>query len=76
MGVMVERVDGVEAGEHRPHEALVVIVVADVDDRLPPGELRRGREVGRSVQGLVCGHVHGNVQYGVERPPAWRRALG
>ena len=47
--MVVERVDGVEAGEHRPHEALVVIFVADVDDRLPSGELWSGREIGRSV---------------------------
>ena len=42
-----------EAGEHRPHETLVVDVL-HVDDRLPPGELRRGREVGRPVQGLYA----------------------
>ena len=53
-------VDGVEAGQDRPHEALV-IVVADVDDRLAADELRGGREVRRPVQGLIRRHVDGNV---------------
>ena len=41
----------VEAGQDRPHEILVVVVVADVDDRFAGGELRRGREVRRPVRG-------------------------
>ena len=53
-------VDGVEAGQDRPHETLVVRVL-HVDDRLAAGELRRGREVRRSVQGLVRRHVDGDV---------------
>ena len=61
-------VDGVEAGQDRPHETLVVIV-ADVDDRLPSDELRRGWEVRRPVQGLVRRHVDGNVQNRIQRPP-------
>ena len=61
-------VDGVEAGQDRPHEALVV-VVADVDDRFAVGELRGGREVRRPVQGLVRRHVDGNVQNRIQRPP-------
>ena len=61
-------VDGVEAGQDRPHETLVVIV-ADVDDRFADGELRGGREVRRPVQGLVRRHVDGNVQNRIQRPP-------
>ena len=60
--------DVVEAGQDRPHETLVVIVV-DVDDRLPSDELRRGWEVRRPVQGLVRRHVDGNVQNRIQRPP-------
>ena len=60
-------VDGVKAGQDRPHETLVRVL--HVDDRLPPGELRRGREVRRPVQGLVRRHVDGDVHNRVQRPP-------
>ena len=53
-----------EAGQDRPHEALV-IVVADVDDGFAAGELRGGREVRRPVQGLVRRHVDGYVHHRV-----------
>ena len=58
----------VEAGQDRPHETLAV-TVADIDDRLPSDELRRGWEVRRPVQGLVRRHVDGNVQNRIQRPP-------
>ena len=54
----------VEAGQDRPHEALIVSV-ADVDDGLAAGELRGGREVRRPVQGLVRRHVDGYVHHRV-----------
>ena len=56
--------DGVEAGQDRPHEALMV-VVADVDDGFAVDELRGGREVRRPVQGLVRRHVDGYVHHRV-----------
>ena len=65
-----------DAGEYRQHEALVVIVVVDVHDRLAVVELLGGREVGRSVQGLVRCHVDGNIHDGVERPPRPLRHVG
>ena len=68
-------VDGVEAGQDRPHEALVVVVV-DVDDRFAVGELRGGREVRRPVQGLVRRHVDGDVYNRVQRPPRPLRHVG
>ena len=61
-------VDGVEAGQDSPHETLVVRVL-HVDDGLAAGELRRGREVRRPVQGLVRRHVDGDVRHRVQRPP-------
>ena len=57
-----------EAGQDRPHETLVVRVL-HVDDRLPSDELRGGREVRCSVQGLVRRHVDGDVHNRVQRPP-------
>ena len=68
-------VDGVEAGQDRPHEALIV-VVADVDDGFADGELRGGREVRRPVQGLVRRHVDGYVHHRVYRPPRPLRHVG
>ena len=40
--------DGVETGQDRPHETLIVLV-AHVDDRIAAGELLRGRDVRRPV---------------------------
>ena len=54
----------VEAGQDRPHEALIVSV-ADVDDGFAVDELRGGREVRRPVQGLVRRHVDGDVHHRV-----------
>ena len=45
VGVAIE---GVEAGQDRPHETLIVLV-AHVDDRLAAGELLRGGDVRRPV---------------------------
>ena len=64
-----------EAGQDRPHETLVVRVL-HVDDRFADGELRRGREVRRSVQGLVRRHVDGDVHNRVQRPPRPLRHVG
>ena len=68
-------VDGVEAGQDSPHETLVVRVL-HVDDGFAVGELRRGREVRRPVQGLVRRHVDGDVRYRVQRPPGPLRHVG
>ena len=72
MGVAV---DGVEAGQDRPHETLVVRVL-HVDDRFAVGELRGGREVRRPVQGLVRRHVDGDVYNRFQRPPGPLRHVG
>ena len=68
-------VDGVEAGQDSPHEALVVRVL-HVDDGFAAGELRGGREVRRPVQGLVRRHVDGDVRHRVQRPPGPLRHVG
>ena len=68
-------VDGVEAGQDSPHETLVVRVL-HVDDGFAVGELRRGREVRRPVQGLVRRHVDGDVRHRVQRPPGPLRHVG
>ena len=59
---------GVEGGEHRPDETFVVIVIADVDDRLPTDDLLGSGEVRRSVKRLVRRHVDGDVHDDVQRP--------
>ena len=57
-----------EGGEHRPDEAFVVIVIADVDDRLPSDDFLGGGEVRRFVKRLVRRYVDGDVHGGVQRP--------
>ena len=56
MGVVVEMIAWLQAGEYRPHETLGV-VVTDVDQCLAGGELRRGRDVAGAVERLVGAHV-------------------
>ena len=56
-----------EGGEHRPDKAFVVIVIADVDDRLPSDDFLGSGEVRRSVKRLVRRYVDGDVHDGVQR---------